>query len=258
MSAARQVPLAEFSRDHKPIRVPMSSRATAGVLTSILYALFALLLWRQPTLWSPPDTQIGEVTATLLPDRPHRKIVPLPPPFLAHLIRPHPETIAPPTFTVASAAPVAPAQLPASAAQSSPIEGGVPAGNDKTGAAASANGSNGNGNALAGCYDADWGRAVTERIRPFFYYPGAARARHATGVVMVDFVVRRNGWLDGVEIGKSSGDWALDKAAYEIVRGAQPLPVFSARMHLDRIDLELPVNFGVPGLDLKPTVGDCR
>ena len=194
MSVTRRAPLAEFSRDHKPTHVPMSSRVTAGVLTSILYALFAFLLWRQQTLWSPPDRQITEVTATLLPDRPHRKIAPPPPPFLAHLIRPHQETIAPPTFTVASAAPVSPAQLPASAAKHSPIEGGVPAGDGKTGAATSANGSNGNGNALAGCYDADWGRAVTERIRPFFYYPGAARARHATGVVMVDFIVRRNGW----------------------------------------------------------------
>lgn len=255
MSAAHQVPPAEFSRDRKPIRVAMSSRVTASVLTSLLYALFALLIWQQ-TL-SSPESQIAEVTAILLPERPHKQIVPPAPPFLAHFIRPRLETIAPPAFTVASAAPVAPAQLPASAAKSSPTEGGVPAGTGETGAAPSADGSNGNGDALAGCYDGKWGRAVTERVGQFFHYPGAARARHATGVVMVDFVVRRNGWLDKVEIAQSSGDWALDQAAYDMVRNAQPLPAFSARMHLDRIDLELPVNFGVLGLHLKPSAGDC-
>jgi hypothetical protein len=58
---------------------------------------------------------------------PEKKIVPPPPPFLMHLIKPVPETVAPPTFTIASAAFIAP-MLPASAAKTSPVAGGVPAG----------------------------------------------------------------------------------------------------------------------------------
>ena len=244
MNAAPQMPLADFSRDHQPARIRPSSRAAACVLTSVIYALFTLLLWHQ-SLWVPPDTQTFETTAILLPDTRHKKLVPLPPPFLAHLIRPHPETIAPPTFTIASAAPVAPAQLPASAAKTSPIEGGVPAGTGAKGAGDSANGSSGNGNALAGCFDAVWARSVTDHVRPFFYYPGAARAQHATGVVMVDFVALRDGRLDKLEIGKSSGDWALDDAAYNIVRKAQPMPAISEHMHLKRIEVVLPIDFGL-------------
>ncbi len=254
MSAAPQIRLADFSRDHRPVPVRPSSRAAACVLTCLLYALFALLLW-QKTVRVQPDTQASEAIAILLPDTPHKKLVPLPPPFLAHLIEPHPETIAPPTFTIASAAPAAAAQLPASAAKTSPIEGGVPAGTGVKGAGASANGSG--GNALASCFDAAWARAVTDHVRPFFYYPGAARVQHVTGLVMVDFVVLRDGLLDKLEIGKSSGDLALDDAAYNIVRKAQPMPAIPQRMHLNRIEVELPIEFGLTDPNLKPTAGDC-
>jgi protein TonB len=133
---------------------------------------------------------------------------------------------------------------------------GGTAGNGTMGQAGSGNG-NGSGNGLAGCFDAVWARAVTDHVRPFFYYPGAARAQHATGVVMVDFVVLRDGRLDKLEIGKSSGDWALDHAAYNIVRKAQPMPAIPEHMHLKRIEVVLPIDFGIKGANLKPTPGDC-
>lgn len=248
--------LAEFSHGHQPVRVAPSSRVIAGVLTAILYALFALFLWQQ-TLWVRPDSmQTTETTALLLPDTPHKKIVPPPPPFLAHLIKPRPETIAPPTFTIAAAAPVAPALLPASAATTSPIAGGAPAGTGATGQAVSANGDNGNGATLAGCLDPVWMRAVTDRVGRFYHYPEAAAVRRATGLVMVHFIVRRDGVLDLLEIGKSSGDNALDDAAYNMVRNAQPLPAIPDRMHTDRVNGLLPIGFGT-NVILNPTVGNC-
>jgi protein TonB len=256
MSAVPHLSPAEFSRDHQRIPIAPSSRAIAGVLTALLYALFALLVWR--AILSVPDREATrEITAMLLPDEAVRKIVPLPQPFLAHLIRPRAETLAPPTFTIASAAPVAPAQLPASAAKSSPIEGGVPAGTGASGAGASANGSVGNGSALAGCLDPAWMRSVTEHVQKFFYYPGVARVRHTTGVAMVHFIMRRDGRLDMLEIGKSSGDWALDGAAYNMVRKAQPLPAIPDHMYTDRADLILPIIFGIPDLYLAPSAGSC-
>jgi periplasmic protein TonB len=251
-----QVSLCEFPHDHAGARVARSSRVMAGVLTAVLYALFAVLVWNS-FLGRPLSPTRTEIVTRIVPDVPEKKITPLPPPFLAHLIRPHAQTIAPPTFTVASSAPVAPAQLPASAAKTSPLTGGVPAGTGTAGEGASANGSNGNGSALAGCLDPAWMRAVTDRVRQFFYYPGAARALHATGLVMVHFIVRRDGQLDLVEIGKSSGEWALDDAAADMMRKAQPLPPIPDHMHADRIDAILPIIFGIRGLNLTPSSGTC-
>ena len=222
MSAAPQVPLAEFSRARGPARVPVSSRMAGGGLTSVLYALFAIF-WQQSSR-APSDTQTLETIAILLPDTPRKKLSPLPPPFLAHLIRPRVEAIAPPTFTIASAGPVAPAQLPASAANTSSIDGGLPAGTGAKGAGASANGSGGNGDGLAGCFDEAWGRSVTERVGRFFYYPGAARAAHTTGWVMVHFIVRRDGRLKCLEIGKSSGDQGLDSPPMRSYAARSPCP----------------------------------
>jgi protein TonB len=198
-----------------------------------------------------------EITATLLPDVPTKHVVEPLPIFLAHLIRPRAEMPALPVFTIAAGAPPqTPALLPASAAKSSPMQGGT-AGNGPMGQAASGNGTGGNGGALGGCLDPVWMRAVTERVRQFFYYPGAALAVHTTGVVMMHFVVRRNGQIDRLEISKSSGDDGLDKAAYDILQKAQPLPPIPDRMHTDRVNGELPINFGVRSFNGSATTGHC-
>jgi len=254
MSAA---PLSEYFRPRSPTGADNRSRIAAGALTGILYALFALLAW-----WSSAHTVVppatAEITATILPDRPaKRAVVPLPP-FLAHLIRPRAEKPALPVFTIASGAPPqAPAPLPASAAQSSPIVGGT-SGNGPMGQAASGNGTGGNGGALAGCLDPVWMRAVTDRVRQFFYYPADALSARIFGVVIVHFVVRRNGQMDRWDIGKSSGNTGLDKAAIDIMQRAQPLPAIPDRMHTDRVDGTLPINFGVRNFNGSGTTGNCR
>ena len=256
MSAVRQIPLADFARNHQPMRVRPSSRAAASMLTCCVYALFGLLLLEKtrPVQSALPTF---EATALILADTPHKKQPPLPPPFLAHWIRPHPETVALPTFTIASTAPAAPALLPASAAKTSPIPGGVPAGTGTKGAGISANGSCGNGDVAAGCFDAAWARAVSDHVGRYFYYPNAAHWGHITGVVMMDFVVRNDGRVEKLEIGKSSGASSLDAAAYNIVHKAEPLPAFSERMHLNRIEVELPIGFGRIDPNLKPSAGTC-
>ena len=121
----------------------------------------------------------------------------------------------------------------------------------------SANGTNGNGHILSACWDAAWGKAVHDRIGQFFYYPTRARIRHVTGTVMVHMIVRRNGRLDLVGIFKSSGDHALDDAATDMVKRAQPLPAIPDRMHADRIDAEMPIGFGDTG-NFTPTPGNCN
>jgi protein TonB len=249
-----QVSLCEFPRNHAGNRVAASSRVAAAALTALLYTLFVLLA-SSAFLGTPFNPATREIVTKLVPDVPEKKIVVLPPPFLAHLIKPEPASIAPPTFTIAASAPVAPALLAASAAKTSPLTGGVPAGTGPAGEGASANGIN--GRSLTACLDAAWMRAVTDHVRQYFHYPGAARALHATGVVMVHFVVRSDGRLDKVEVGKSSGEWALDNAATDMMRKAAPLPAIPDRMHTDRIDGVLPIDFGVRGLNLQASAGNC-
>jgi protein TonB len=246
------IPLAQFVRVRPPRGA--SSRATAGALTTALYAFLALLAW----LPSPPPLKVSlsETTAILLPDPPRKVIVP-PPPFLARLIKPRAVSVAPPSFTVESAPPPpAPAQLPASAATVSPLAGGAPQGMSAGDGAASgsANGKNGNGENMSGCFDAAWGRAVSDRVGEFYRRP--RDANHAKGVVRVEFTIRRSGWLDMLKIGKSSGDEMLDQAAVRMVRRAQPLPGIPERMHMERITVELPISFGSDD-KFQPSPGSC-
>jgi protein TonB len=249
-------PLPGFSPRHGSTRSETDSRIVAGLLTGLLYILIALIAWwsltRPP---APPKTNV--ITATLLPDPPTKRVIEPLPPFLAHLIRPHAEQPAMPVFTIASGAPPqAPAPLAASAAKTSPLLGGT-SGNGLMGPAASGNGTGGNGGALSGCFDPVWMKAVSERVSQFFYYPESALAVHRTGLVMLHFVVRRDGRIERLEIGKSSGDRELDKAAIDIVRKAQPLPPIPDRMHADRVDGELPINFGVRNFNFSSTRGNC-
>lgn len=247
--------LAEFPRKAPPASADTSGRVAAGVLTAVLYALFALLVWR--TSLTPASPVMSEITAQLLPDRPNKRAIEPLPPFVAHLIRPRAEKPALPVFTIASGAPPqAPAPLPASAAQTSPLRGGT-SGTGTMGQAASGNGTGGNGGALAGCLDPVWMRAVTERVRQFFYYPEAALAGRTTGVVTMHFSVRRNGQIDRLAIRKSSGNDGLDKAAYDIMQKAQPLPPIPDRMHVDRVDGDLPINFGVRSFNGGSSAGSC-
>jgi len=239
--------LAEFSHHDPPPRA-VSSRAAAALLTIVLYALFVVLAWRA-FLWAPARPAKPEIITTLLPDiRKPRPETPVPP-VLAHMIRPHMESPAPPVITIAP--PQTPAPLTALSATPSPLQGGG-GGNGIAG-----QGGNGNGAGSAGCLDPVWMRAVTDRVRPAFYYPDAALASRITGVVTVHFAVRRDGKLDKLEIGKSSGDAGLDKAAIDIMQRAQPLPPIPERMHTDRVDGEIPINFGVRGFQASATAGHC-
>jgi periplasmic protein TonB len=248
--------LSEFSHHPGPARGD-HDRIVAGALTAALYALVALLAW-----WSLTHPRVRsettEIIASVLPDTPTKRAVEPLPPFLAHLIQPRAEKPALPVFTIASGAPPqASAPLAASAAKTSPMLGGT-SGNGPMGQAASGNGTGGNGSGLAGCLDPVWMRAVTDRVGQFFYYPPDALSARIFGVAMVHFVVRRNGQIDRLAIGKSSGNEGLDKAAIDIMQKAQPLPPIPDRMHTDRVDGTLPINFGVRSFSGGASAGSCR
>jgi protein TonB len=238
------------STDHRPVPVPASDRAVAGVLTVAIYGLL-VLIWHGPFGVAPKPKPI-EIVTRLVPNVPIKKMVLEPPPFVTHLIHPPVQSVAPPAFTVATEAP--PAPLPTSAAASSELAGGA---SDDKGQGGSANGRSGNGSALSGCWDAVWAAAVRDRIGHFYYYPERASHNHVTGVVHVRMLIRQNGRLDRVEIYQSSGNRLLDGAATDMVRKAQPLPAIPERMHADKVDAEMPIAFGPPDIE-HPTAESCN
>ena len=250
--------LADFTRDHQRMGPAPSSRATALVLTALLFGGFAFL-FSQRSFWSIPDRMvIRETVMRLLPDAPRTISVPPPEPVIAHLIRPRAETIAPPSFTIASDVPAPKAALPVTAVKTSPLDAGAPQGAGTAGQVASANGSGGNGNALAACLDPAWMRAVTEHVRRFFYQPQGADRSPITGLVYVHFIVTRDGRLMESSISGSTGQRLLNDAALDILRAAAPLPAIPERMHADRIEAVLPMGFGGAGGYLKASMGSCR
>ena len=244
--SASPAPLSEFPRDHLSFRADFPTRASGALLTLVVFAFFALL-----ALWSVKNVQMSsataEITANLSPEIPKKRVIELPRPFLASLIRPHAELPALPVFTIASAAPLqSPAPIPASATPSSPTRGGT-ADAGPLGQAASGDGTNGNGFSLTGCIDPIWLRELSGRVNRHYYYPQTELSSHITGWVMVHLVVRRDGSLSSLEITKSSGVEALDEAAYDIVHSAAPFPPISDRMHVEQVDGKLAINFGVKG-----------
>lgn len=256
--------LAAFARGHQLAPPATSSRVIGGALTLALYGLLVLLAGLKTTWKMPDHSPQAEVIATMLPEGRVKKILRSPLPFVAHLIRPHILSAAPPAFTVASDVPAALATLAPTKVQAPPIAASLPIGLDApgqgiSGEGLSANG-NGNGAALAGCWDKEWAQAVSDRIRKFFYYPRVmGQAMHPwEGVAMVRLVVRRNGRLEKVDIYQTSGHTLLDYAAVNMVRKAQPLPPIPERMHVDRAEGLLPIKFGNAEGEFAPSESTCK
>jgi len=252
------VSLAEFPRDHRAPGPALSSRVTAGALTAALAGL--LVLFATHRTWWAGTQKPGraEVVTQLVREKPREKVTP-PIPLLAQLIRPRAEQPAAPVFTVAPSTPPAPALLAATAAPTSPMAGGSPNGTGMGAGGGSGTGGNGNGKGSGAsvCWDPAWARAVTARVRRYFYFPSEARDRDITGVVVVRMTVQRNGNLEALEIGKSSGHALLDAAALDIMKRSNPLPRIPDRMHVDKVSAMFPLYFGAVDTSTD-SPGNCK
>ncbi|WP_199930334.1 energy transducer TonB [Sedimenticola thiotaurini] len=76
-------------------------------------------------------------------------------------------------------------------------------------------------------------------------YPRRARRRHQQGVVMLYFVMNRQGQVLHYEIRKSSGYALLDREVSEMIKRAQPLPPMPATLTGSRLELVVPVEFAL-------------
>jgi TonB family protein len=237
--------LGEFARGHQQIRPTPSSRATALLLTALLFAGFALIVSQRASV---PDRAILQVTVlNLAPAPPHRE--PPLPRITAHLLAPHSETVATPRFTIATE--TALATLPAPAANPSSPDAGSGTGTGTGTRTASADGG------AAACLDAAWMRAVTDHVRRYFYQPRSPDREPIAGLVYVHFIVAHDGTLLETSISKTTGQRSLNDAALDIMRLAAPLPAIPDRMHTQQVEGILPMAFGGLDQSVKPSAGHC-
>ena len=87
-----------------------------------------------------------------------------------------------------------------------------------------------------------WEGRILARIEQVKRYPSAARVRRQQGVVHVRFRMDRNGRLLFVGLQRSSGNDALDRAALETVRRAEPFPAIPEDRPSE-VELAVPVEF---------------
>lgn len=92
--------------------------------------------------------------------------------------------------------------------------------------------------------EATWEALLLSHLQKYRRYPAAARARREQGVAYVLFRMNRQGQLLSAAIARSSGSAALDRAALETLRRAQPLPAIPDDRP-DPLELSVPVEFFV-------------
>jgi len=87
-----------------------------------------------------------------------------------------------------------------------------------------------------------WKRQVVGLLERNQRYPAAAWSRGERGTVQLSFSLDRQGRVVATRIAKSSGFTALDEAALDLVRRAQPFPPPPPEM--TGVDLTVPIRFG--------------
>ncbi len=87
-------------------------------------------------------------------------------------------------------------------------------------------------------------QALLVHIERYRRYPDSARREHVEGVVLLRFLMDRNGKVLDAWIDRSSGFTILDTEAVAAVKRAQPLPVIPASLP-DRLGIALPISFSL-------------
>lgn len=86
---------------------------------------------------------------------------------------------------------------------------------------------------------------VMARIARFKRYPRSARKNGITGVVVVKFIIKKNGKVASSEVINSSGDSRLDQEAVEMLVRASPFASIPDELSNSHLELTLPVEFSL-------------
>ncbi len=89
-------------------------------------------------------------------------------------------------------------------------------------------------------------REIQSRIRSLLEYPASLRRRGIQGQVILKFEITHQGYIEKIEISKSSGYLELDRLAKESVQKAEPFPCLDFRKEeMGRFSLNLPIDFTI-------------
>ena len=213
-------------------------RVLAFVGTSCIYALVGAGLLLSFEVSSPPPKPSAPLVVTLLPLASPPETPPkpkeAPKPVEKHERQPTPPRVEPVEHVIsplsAITLPPSPAAKPADPAPPQP-ETAAP----KTAPAPPAPQASSNA-------PDTWEGRVLARLEKFRRYPGGARSARQQGVVYIRFRINRDGHVLTSSLVRSSGFPALDQAARETLRRADPLPRIPADRP-DEIELSVPVEF---------------
>lgn len=88
-------------------------------------------------------------------------------------------------------------------------------------------------------------RTLLSHIARYRKYPDQARRDRSQGTVQLVFAMRRDGMVTDIWVKASSGSNALDVAAVDTIRNAQPLPRIPSELP-DQLNISMPVTFNLP------------
>ncbi|HEX2591583.1 MAG TPA: energy transducer TonB [Rhizomicrobium sp.] len=86
---------------------------------------------------------------------------------------------------------------------------------------------------------------VLAHLNRYKRYPAEARRAKIQGVVMLHFVMDKDGKVRSFDIAKSSGRPALDEEANALIQRAQPLPAIPSGYGKDQINAVVPIEFSL-------------
>ena len=93
--------------------------------------------------------------------------------------------------------------------------------------------------------DPSWQSLLLKHLQQFKSYPSGARAHGEQGVVLLDFVIDKDGHVLSRHIVTGSGFADLDAEVLTLIQRAQPLPAFPASMSEDQLHLTVPIRFSL-------------
>jgi TonB family protein len=91
----------------------------------------------------------------------------------------------------------------------------------------------------------DWNSELVATLSRNKRYPTEALTNKEQGVVIVSFTVDRSGKLLNSRINQTSGSDALDQAAIDLLKRAQPFPPLPSSYDKTQITLSLPIRFSL-------------
>jgi protein TonB len=231
------LPIPTERRGYAP---PPGRRVVAFVGTSFIYALVAAGLFLSFDVSTPPPKPSAPLVVTLLPLASPPETPPkpkqAPKPVEKQDKKPTPLKVDPIIRTITPVAAM-PAPQPQPVATPAPTPPQPETAAPKTAPAPPAP-------QVSSNTPDTWEGRMLARLEKFRRYPGAARSARQQGVVYIRFRINRDGHVLSSALVRSSGFPALDQAALETLRRADPLPKIPADRP-DEIELSVPVEFTI-------------